>query len=66
MQTSTTPPATDQSLDGLLPLSRAAAELHCSYFTVRDMALRGQLELCFRGHRLYVTAVSVAAFKAEA
>jgi hypothetical protein len=66
MQTITTPPATGQFLDGLLPLSRAAAELHCSYFTVRDLAFRGQLELRFLGHRLYVTAASVAAFKAEA
>lgn len=66
-QTSTPaqPAAGAQVLDqDLLPLSHVAAELGISYHATRDLALRGRLEVRFIGHRLYVTAASVAAFKA--
>jgi hypothetical protein len=67
MQTSTTPPAAGaQVLDDLLPLSHVAVELGLSYHAARDLALRGRLKVRFIGHRIWVTAESLAALKGEA
>lgn len=48
-----------------LSLSQAAAELQIGYGVARDLALRGELEVRFEGHRMFVTAGSVAAYKAR-
>jgi hypothetical protein len=55
----------DPSSDAWLPLTQAAAKLKIGYYQARELALKGQLEVQFRRSRLYVSAASIARFKAR-